>query len=147
MDCRIFFPVRAVADSDPFFAPLISEAVAICWAASVRTPHPAIFGLGMQRHARCTPGASAARRTDVAALANLCSSGWIAGWPLAESSGARYYALADDLAISGGEEFARCVERFSMYVAAILHEEGFSGESSQDAHHAQGVRQHLAGLV
>jgi len=82
------------------------------------------------------------------ALANLCA--WridcrLAG--LAKSAGARYTRYADDLAFSGGEEFERCVERFSAHAGAILLEEGFAANYRKTRVMRQGVRQHLAGLV
>jgi hypothetical protein len=66
---------------------------------------------------------------------------------LARASGAEYTRYADDLAFSGGEGFARGVNRFSAHVAAILY-----GERLRVNHHKtrimrQGVRQHLAGIV
>jgi hypothetical protein len=45
---------------------------------------------------------------------------------LAESAGAQYTRYADDLAFSGGEDFACPMNRFAAHVAAILHEEGFA---------------------
>lgn len=82
------------------------------------------------------------------ALANLCF--WrmdcrLAG--LAKSAGAEYTRYADDLAFSGGEDFERCVERFSTHVAVILQEDGFSVQHRKTRIMRQGVRQHLAGLV
>jgi RNA-directed DNA polymerase len=82
------------------------------------------------------------------ALANLCAyrvDCRLAG--LAKSAGAEYTRYADDLAFSGGEEFDRCVERFSTHVAVILHEEGFLVNHRKTRIMRQGVRQHLAGLV
>jgi len=82
------------------------------------------------------------------ALANLCAyraDCRLAG--LAKSVDARYTRYADDLAFSGGESFARNVERFSTHVAAILHEEGFTVNHRKTRIMRQGVRQHLAGLA
>ena len=81
-------------------------------------------------------------------LANLCTYRLdcrLAG--LAKSAGAVYTRYADDLAFSGGEDFARCVERFATHVAAILHEEDFRVNHRKTRIMRQGVRQHLAGLV
>ena len=81
-------------------------------------------------------------------LANLCAYRLdcrLSG--LAKSVGARYTRYADDLAFSGREEFDRCVERFSIHVAAILLEEGFAAHHRKTRIMRQGVRQHLAGLV
>ena len=66
---------------------------------------------------------------------------------LAKSAGAEYTRYADDLAFSGSEEFDRCVERFSIHAAAIVHEEGFSVHHRKTRIMRQSVRQHLAGLV
>ena len=82
------------------------------------------------------------------ALANMCAYRLdcrLAG--LAKSAGAIYTRYADDLAFSGGEQFARRVERFSIQAAAIAIEEGFSVHHRKTRIMRQGVRQHLAGLV
>ena len=82
------------------------------------------------------------------AIANLCSyrvDCRLTG--LAKSVGAEYTRYADDLAFSGGEPFERAVERFSIHVAAILIEAGFSVHHRKTRIMRQSVRQHLAGLV
>jgi hypothetical protein len=82
------------------------------------------------------------------ALANLCAyriDCRLAG--LAQSAEAGYSRYADDLAFSGNEAFEKCVERFSIHVAVILHEEGFVVHHRKTRIMRQGVRQHLAGLV
>ena len=82
------------------------------------------------------------------ALANLCSYRLdcrLSG--LAQSAGAQYTRYADDLAFSGDEVFARSIERFKTYAAAILIEEDFSVNHHKTRVMRQGVRQHLAGLV
>lgn len=66
---------------------------------------------------------------------------------LSESSGARYTRYADDLAFSGGREFARAVERFATHVATIALEEGFSVNFHKTRVMRQGNRQHIAGLT
>jgi len=66
---------------------------------------------------------------------------------LAESAGAGYTRYADDLAFSGGAEFSRSVERFSLHAAAILHDEGFAVHHRKTRIMRQSMRQHLAGLV
>jgi hypothetical protein len=66
---------------------------------------------------------------------------------LARSAGIEYTRYADDLAFSGGDEFDRCVERFSTHMAAILMEEGFSVNHRKTRIMRQSVRQRLAGLV
>ncbi|HXP11592.1 MAG TPA: reverse transcriptase family protein [Acidobacteriaceae bacterium] len=66
---------------------------------------------------------------------------------LAQSAGATYTRYADDLAFSGGEGFASCVERFSTLVAVILNEEGFNVQHRKTRIMRPSTRQHLAGLV
>ncbi len=82
------------------------------------------------------------------ALANVCSYRLdcrLAG--LARTCGAEYTRYADDLAFSGGRLFERTSERFSIHVAAILLEEGFSVNHRKTRIMRQGVRQHVLGLV
>ncbi len=82
------------------------------------------------------------------ALANICSFHLdcrLAG--LAKSADAIYSRYADDLAFSGGEDFVRNAERFSIHVAAIFREEGFRVHHRKTRVMRQSVRQHLAGLV
>jgi RNA-directed DNA polymerase len=81
-------------------------------------------------------------------LANLCSYRLdcrLSG--LAQSAGATYTRYADDLAFSGGDTFASCVDRFATHVAAILREEGFTVQHRKTRIMRQSMRQHLAGLV
>jgi hypothetical protein len=81
-------------------------------------------------------------------LANLCAyraDCRLAG--LAKAAGAQYTRYADDLAFSGGEDFERRVERFSIHVAVIVQEEGFRVNHRKTRIMREGVRQHLAGLV
>lgn len=66
---------------------------------------------------------------------------------LAESAGAQYTRYADDLAFSGGRDFARSAERFAAHVAAILAEEGFAAHHRKTRIMRPGVRQHLAGIT
>jgi hypothetical protein len=66
---------------------------------------------------------------------------------LAESAGARYTRYADDMVFSGGADFESSVERFSLQVAAILNEEGFTVHHRKTRIMRQGVRQYAAGLV
>ncbi|HWE87033.1 MAG TPA: reverse transcriptase family protein [Terracidiphilus sp.] len=81
-------------------------------------------------------------------LANLCSYRLdcrLAG--LARSAGAVYTRYADDLAFSGGPEFAARVERFSTSVAAILLESGFAVNHHKTRVMRPDVCQRLAGLI
>ncbi|MCU1232737.1 MAG: hypothetical protein JWP63_704 [Candidatus Solibacter sp.] len=66
---------------------------------------------------------------------------------LARTAGATYTRYADDLAFSGGEDFARVVQRFASHAAAVAIEEGFNVNHHKTRIMRQGVRQHLAGLV
>jgi hypothetical protein len=82
------------------------------------------------------------------ALANLCAyrvDCRLNG--LAKAAGATYTRYADDLAFSGGADFARGVERFALRAAAILLGEGFAVHYRKTRVMRQGVRQYLAGLV
>jgi hypothetical protein len=82
------------------------------------------------------------------ALANICAyriDCRLNG--LAQATGAAYTRYADDLVFSGDEGFEKCVERFSLHVAAILIEEGFAVHHRKTRIMRQGVRQYMAGLV
>jgi len=81
-------------------------------------------------------------------LANLCTYHLdcrLTG--LAEASGATYSRYADDLAFSGDESFAHRAERFSIHVAAIAGDEGFTVHHRKTRIMRRSVRQHIAGLV
>lgn len=54
---------------------------------------------------------------------------------------------ATHLAFSGGADFGRSAERFSIHAAAILFEEGFHVHHRKTRVMRQGVRQYLAGVV
>lgn len=82
------------------------------------------------------------------AIANLCAfhaDCRLAG--LANSAGVRFTRYGDDLAFSGGDEFARGARRFAMHAAAILLEEGFRVNHRKTRFMRSGVRQKLVGLV
>ena len=66
---------------------------------------------------------------------------------LARSAGSVYTRYADDLAFSGGDEFARVVERFQAHAAAVALEEGFGVNHHKTRLMRQGVRQQVAGVV
>src|SRR5262249_3609740 len=59
---------------------------------------------------------------------------------LARSAGGVYTRYADDLAFSGGEEFARGVERLSAHAAAVALEEGFGVNHRKTRIMRRGVR-------
>ena len=82
------------------------------------------------------------------ALANLCCYRLDCRLSaLAKSAGASYTRYADDLAFSGGSDFAKSVQRFSAHVAAIVGEEGLRVNHRKTRVMRRGVRQYLAGLV
>jgi len=66
---------------------------------------------------------------------------------LARAAGATYTRYADDLAFSGGKDFVRGADRFSIHVAAILQEEGLAVHHRKTRIMRHGVRQCLAGTV
>ena len=160
MDLRDFFPSIAGARVQTFFrAAGYPEQVAdllggICTNSTPGAAWRASDGLELDRdrlfaarqlHAR--PHLPQGAPTSPA-LANICAHRMdvrLAG--LAEAAGATYTRYADDLAFSGSEEFARCVERFSTHVAAVAMEEGFAVNHRKTRIMRRGVRQHLAGLV
>jgi len=63
------------------------------------------------------------------------------------STASHYTRYADDLAFSGGDDFARRVERFATHVDVLLAEESFTVNRRKTRIMRQGVRQRLAGLV
>ena len=82
------------------------------------------------------------------ALANLCFRSLDARLSaLASMAGARYTRYADDLAFSGGPEFARGVDRFHIQVAAIAIEAGFAIQTRKTRLMRRGGRQKIGGVV
>lgn len=82
------------------------------------------------------------------ALGNLCAFRLdcrLAG--LAVSAGGTYTRYADDLLFSGGEDFAKGVERFYIKVCAIALEEGFEVNTRKTRIMRRSVSQRAAGLV
>jgi RNA-directed DNA polymerase len=82
------------------------------------------------------------------ALANLCAFNLdcrLAG--LARAAGGNYTRYADDLAFSGGADFARNVGRFVIHAMAIALEEGFEINARKTRIMRQGVAQRAAGLT
>lgn len=82
------------------------------------------------------------------ALANACAfrlDARLTG--LADWAGATYSRYADDLAFSGGEAFARCVDRFTAEAAAIARDEGWRVQHHKTRLMRRGASQRLAGLV
>lgn len=81
-------------------------------------------------------------------LANLCAYRLdVRLAAFAHSVGATYTRYADDLAFSGGEKLTRAAERFSIQVASIALEEGFTVQPRKTRVMHRGTRQHLAGVV
>lgn len=82
------------------------------------------------------------------ALANLCAfrlDSRLTG--LARSAGAEYTRYADDLAFSGGRDFARSIARFRAHAASVIVSEGFQIHHRKTRIMHRGVRQYLAGIV
>jgi RNA-directed DNA polymerase len=159
MDLRDFFPSVSRARIQAFFRTLgYPEAVAdllggLCTNStpqSIWRQLPFEVNPDELREARrlYRPPHLAQGAPTSPALANFCfyrADCRLAG--LARSAGAEYTRYADDLAFSGDGGFERRVERFSIHVAAILHEEGFAVHHRKTRIMRQGVRQYLAGLV
>lgn len=82
------------------------------------------------------------------ALANLCAYRLDCRLAeLANRAEGRYTRYADDLAFSGGPEFARSIKRFHIQACVIAMEEGFAVQHRKTRVMRPGVRQKLAGLV
>jgi len=150
MDLRDFFPsfpaasIQAVFRTMGYPDSVASLLAGLCTTAAARGILKLAAGeLRIYAFPHLPQGAPASP-----SLANICSRRVdcrLTG--LAESAGAVYTRYADDLAFSGGEEFERRVERFSIHAAAILRDEGFSVNHRKTRIMRQSVRQHLAGLV
>lgn len=81
------------------------------------------------------------------AIANLCAYRLDCRLAaLAASAGATYTRYADDLAFSGGPEFARRASRFQTHVCATVMEEGWAVHHRKTRLMRQGVCQRLAGV-
>lgn len=66
---------------------------------------------------------------------------------LARVMEANYTRYADDLAFSGGAEFANGIDRFGRAVAAIVHEEGFSLNAAKTRVMPRSGAQRVTGIV
>lgn len=66
---------------------------------------------------------------------------------LARAAEAHYTRYADDLVFSGGDAFARSINRFPTHVAATALEEGFTVQHRKTRVMRRGVRQQAAGVV
>jgi hypothetical protein len=82
------------------------------------------------------------------ALANLCAYRLDCRLAaLAAAAGGQYTRYADDLAFSGGAEFARSIDRFHVLACSIALEEGFAVHHRKTRIMRKSVRQQLTGLV
>jgi RNA-directed DNA polymerase len=159
MDIQDFFPSISGARVQALFRTMgYPESVAdrlggLCTNATPRgvwraaTPAPEPSDLRMLRDLYGSPHLPQGAPTSPA-LANLCAyrlDSRLTG--LAKAAGAEYTRYADDLAFSGGHNFERRVERFSLHAAAVLRDEGFAANFRKTRVMRQGVRQHLAGLT
>ena len=66
---------------------------------------------------------------------------------LARVMEANYTRYADDLAFSGGGEFANGIDRFGKVVATIVHEEGFSLNAAKTRVMPRSGAQRVTGIV
>lgn len=82
------------------------------------------------------------------ALANLCAFRLdVRLTGLADWAGAVYTRYADDLAISGGKEFARRAREYALEASAIASDEGWHVEQRKTRIMRRSSRQHLASLT
>jgi hypothetical protein len=66
---------------------------------------------------------------------------------LAEAAGVRYTRYADDLVFSGGDGFARSIDRFTIRAMAIALEEGFTVNARKTRSMRRAARQVVGGIV
>jgi len=66
---------------------------------------------------------------------------------LARAAGANYTRYADDLAFSGGTDFANGLDRFRKVVETIVNEEGFSLNAAKTRIMPRSTRQRVTGIV
>jgi retron-type reverse transcriptase len=82
------------------------------------------------------------------ALSNLCALHLdLRLAALVDTLGGTYTRYADDLALSGGEELRRRVEKVGLHVAAIAREEGFKVNHRKTRAMHRSDRQVLTGIV
>lgn len=144
MDLSDFFASVRVARVEALFRTAgYPEAVARLLACLCTNAAPTVLTHDLYTQRHLPQGAPTSP-----ALANLCAYRLdcrLTG--RANTAGAAYTRYADDLAFSGGGEFARDVKWFAACAAAIANEEGFAVNHHKTRVMRQGVRQHLAGLV
>ena len=149
---RVFHVFRAAGYPGPVARVLAGVCTtALPPAEFARCPRPDNAG-ELARYQRLRQGALSQHLPQGAptspALANLCAFGLdrrLAG--AAAAVGAEYSRYADDLAFSGDAAFARRIQKFSTFAAAIALDEGFdvNFRKTRIMHHAQ--RQLVCGLV
>ncbi|MEZ5401107.1 MAG: reverse transcriptase family protein [Bryobacteraceae bacterium] len=148
MDLREFFPSIAGARVQSLFRtagypePVADALGGLCTATTPRAILRTL-GAGPADRPHLPQGAPTSP-----AIANACAYRMdcrLTG--LARAAGAVYTRYADDLAFSGGEEFARRVQRYAAHVAAIAAEEGFAVNHRKTRVLSQANRQCLAGIV
>ena len=151
LDLRDFFPSvgpgRVVAIFRALGYPRL-VALALTRLVTTRTPEDALWGLdagtvGLLRRRHLPQGAPTSP-----ALANLAAYRLDARLAaLARSAGGVYTRYADDLALSGPDDFARGAARLVQRVVAIAREEGFEVRRDKDRWMTRAARQRLCGLV
>ncbi len=161
MDLKDFFPsfparrIQAMFRTLGYPEPVADLVGGICtnftppsvWAKENLDPPLSLQARQWARDLYCRPHLPQGAPSSPA-LANICSYRLDCRLDgLANSARATYTRYADDLAFSGGEEFERAVDRFSLHAAAICLEEGFHVNHRKTRIMRQGVRQHLLGLV
>ncbi|MCB1019757.1 MAG: RNA-directed DNA polymerase [Acidobacteria bacterium] len=156
MDLRDFFPSVRAARIEAFFRtagypePVARALTGLVTNAAPRRVFAKEGELGLVHGARslyCRPHLPQGAPTSPA-LANICFRRADQRLEaLARSAGADYTRYADDLAFSGGDDFARHARRFSLHVAAIATEEGFAVEHRKTRLAPESGRQRLAGVV
>ena len=154
MDLKDFFPSIQLARIHALFEKLgypSSVAGTLARICVNRTPQGAFRDAAAltwpERHALKSPHLPQGSPASPA-LANLCAYRLdIRLASLAHALGATYSRYADDLAFSGGPDFARAAERFHVQVAAIALEEGFRINTRKTRLMRQGTRQQVTGVV
>ena len=151
MDLQNFFPSVSRARVVPLFRMAgYPESVALALAnLCVNAPPAAVLSQrtfaesNVYRRPHLPQGAPTSP-----ALANLCAyrmDARLAG--LAKACGAVYTRYADDLIFSGGDRFARGVERFHLMAMTVVLEEGFQPNPRKTHFMARSDSQRVVGLV
>jgi RNA-directed DNA polymerase len=151
-DLRAFFPSIGLARIHGIFRGLgYPWAVARRLAGLCTTITPAgVFSQSLDRECHVLYGVPHLPQgaPTSPALANLLAWGLdrrLHG--LARRAEANYTRYADDLAFSGGEDFAKGLGRFRDVVATIVNEEGFSLNATKTRIMPRNTRQRVTGIV